>query len=126
MALPGRETSVGWALFQWDGRIGRRVFILGTLFWMMTNAAVIAFVTGQPGEEISPGSFSLFLTSAGLSMVSLLMLGTKRLHDIGMPGMVSALLLIPAFSLILFFVLCVWPPVDDGNRYGPGPDTRSS
>ena len=46
MALPGREISVGWALFQWDGRIGRRIFILGTLFWMMTNAAVLAFVTG--------------------------------------------------------------------------------
>ena len=80
MALPGREISVGWALFQWDGRIGRRVF----------------------------------------------MLGTKRLHDIGMPGMASVLLLLPAFSLILFFVLCVWPPVQDDNRYGPGSDMRSS
>ncbi len=124
MALPGRETSVGWALFQWDGRIGRRVFILGTLFWMMANAAVIAFVTGS--DDISPGSFSLFLTTASLSLVSLLMLGTKRLHDIGMPGMASVLLLLPAFSLILFFVLCVWPPVQDDNRYGPGPDMRSS
>ena len=81
MALPGREISVGWALFLWDGRIGRRVFILGTLFWMMANAAVIAFVTGS--DDISPGSFSLFLTTASLSLVSLLMLGTKRLHDIG-------------------------------------------
>lgn len=124
MALPGRETTVGWALFQWDGRIGRRVFILGTLFWMMANAAVIAFVTGS--DDISPGSFSLFLTTASLSLVSLLMLGTKRLHDIGMPGMASVLLLLPAFSLILFFVLCVWPPVQDDNRYGPGSDMRSS
>lgn len=95
MALPGREISVGWALFQWDGRIGRRVFILGTLFWMMANAAVIAFVTGS--DDISPGSFSLFLTTASLSLVSLLMLGTKRLHDIGMPGMASFLLLLPPF-----------------------------
>ena len=126
MALPGRETSVGWALFLWDGRIGRRVFILGTLFWMMTNAAVIAFVTGQSADDISPGSFSLFLTTASLSLVSLLMLGTKRLHDIGMPGPASVLLLLPAFSLVLFFVLCVWPSVEDDNRYGPGPDLRSS
>ena len=126
MALPGREISVGWALFLWDGRIGRRVFILGTLFWMMTNAAVIAFVTGQSADDISAGSFSLFLTTASLSLVSLLMLGTKRLHDIGMPGPVSVLLLLPAFSLILFFVLCVWPSVEDDNRYGPGPDLRSS
>lgn len=123
MSGPRREISVGWALFQWDGRIGRRVFILGTLFWMMANAAVIAFVTGS--DDISPGSFSLFLTTASVSLVSLLMLGTKRLHDIGMPGMVSLLLLLPAFSLILFFVLCVWPPVEDDNRYGPGPDMRS-
>lgn len=124
MSGPGRETTVGWALFLWDGRIGRRIFILGTLFWMMTNAAVIAFVTGS--DEVSPGGFSLFLTSASLSLLSLLMLGTKRLHDIGMPGMVSILLLMPAFSLILFFVLCVWPPAEDDNRYGPGPDMRSS
>lgn len=126
MAGPGRETSVGWALFLWDGRIGRRVFILGTLFWMMTNAVVLAFIAGQSADDLSPGSFSLFLASAGLSLLSLLMLGTKRLHDIGMPGMVALLLLIPAFSLILFFVLCVWPSVDEDNRYGPGSDTRAS
>ena len=29
MSGPGRETTVGWALFLWDGRIGRRIFILG-------------------------------------------------------------------------------------------------
>ena len=124
MTLPGREISVGWALFQWDGRIGRRIFILGTLFWIMANAAVIAFVTGS--DDISPGSFSLFLTTASLSLVSLLMLGTKRLHDIGMPGTAAVLLLLPAFSLILFFLLCVWPPVLDDNRYGTGSDMRSS
>lgn len=124
MAKAGRVTTIGWALFLWDGRIGRLVFILGTLFWMMTNAAVIAFVTGP--DEVSPGGFSLFLTSASLSLFSLLMLGTKRLHDIGMPGMASILLVLPAFSLILFLVLCVWPPADDDNRYGPGTDMRSS
>jgi uncharacterized membrane protein YhaH (DUF805 family) len=124
MTLPGREISVGWALFQWDGRIGRRIFILGTLFWIMANAAVIAFVTGS--DDISPSSFSLFLTTASLSLVSLLMLGTKRLHDIGMPGTAAVLLLLPAFSLILFFLLCVWPPVLDDNRYGTGSDMRSS
>lgn len=124
MALPRREISVGWALFQWDGRIGRGIFILGTLFWVMANAAMIAFVTGS--DEISPGSFSLFLTTASLSLVSLLMLGTKRLHDIGMPGTAAVLLLLPAFSLILFFLLCVWPPVLDDNRYGTGSDMRSS
>lgn len=124
MAEPGRETTIGWALFLWDGRIGRRIFILGTLFWMMTNAAVIAFVTGS--DDISPGSFSLLLTTASLSLLSLLMLGTKRLHDIGMPGMASILLVLPVLSLILFFVLCIWPPAEDDNRYGPGTDMRSS
>ena len=123
MAEPGREISVGWALFLWDGRIGRRIFILGTLFWMMTNAAVIAFVTGS--DEISPGSFSLFLTTAGLSLLSLLMLGTKRLHDIGMPGIAATLLVIPAFSLIAFFLLCVWPSSGNANRYGPAANERA-
>ncbi|MFN3507437.1 MAG: DUF805 domain-containing protein [Allorhizobium sp.] len=123
MAEPGREISVGWALFLWDGRIGRSIFILGTLFWMMTNAAVIAFVTGS--DEISPGSFSLFLTTAGLSLLSLLMLGTKRLHDIGMPGIAATLLVIPAFSLIAFFLLCVWPSSSNANRYGPAANERA-
>jgi len=123
MTEPGRETSVGWALFLWDGRIGRRVFILGTLFWMMANAAVVAFVTGS--DEISPGSFSLFLTTASLSLLSLLMLGTKRLHDIGMPGIAAALLVIPAFSLIAFFLLCVWPSATMPNRYGAAANERA-
>ncbi|MBC2771528.1 DUF805 domain-containing protein [Rhizobium sp. AQ_MP] len=123
MALPGREISVGWALFLWDGRIGRRVFILGTLFWMMANAAVVAFVTGS--DEISPGSFSLFLTTASLSLLSLLMLGTKRLHDIGMSGIAAAFLVIPAFSLIAFFLLCVWPSTDSANRYGTASNRRA-
>jgi uncharacterized membrane protein YhaH (DUF805 family) len=123
MALPGRETTVGWALFLWDGRIGRRVFILGTLFWMMTNAGVIAFVTGS--DDISPGSFSLFLGTASLSLLSLLMLGTKRLHDFGMPGVVAALLVVPAFSLIAFFLLCVWPSAVEANQYGPAANERA-
>lgn len=126
MSGPGRETSVGWALFQWDGRIGRRVFILGSAFWMMLNAAVVALATARGSDEtITLELLSVFFASVALSMVSLVMLGIKRLHDIGLPGIGAALLAIPAFSLIVFFLLCVWPSSTAANRYGPAANQRA-
>jgi len=126
MAGPGRETSVGWALFQWDGRISRRVFILGSAFWMMLNAAVVAVATARGSDEtVALELLSVFFASIALSMVSLVMLGIKRLHDIGLPGIGAALLVIPAFSLIVFFLLCVWPASTTSNRYGPASNERA-
>lgn len=126
MAGPGRETSVGWALFQWDGRISRRVFILGSAFWMMLNAAVVAVATARGSDEtVALELLSVFFASIALSMVSLVMLGIKRLHDIGLPGIGAALLVIPAFSLIVFFLLCVWPASATSNRYGPASNERA-
>lgn len=126
MAGPGRETSVGWALFQWDGRIGRRVFILGSAFWMMLNAAVVALATARGSDEtVTLELLSVFFASIALSLVSLVMLGIKRLHDIGLPGIGAALLAIPAFALIVFFLLCVWPSSAVANRYGPAANHRA-
>lgn len=126
MAGPGRETSVGWALFQWDGRISRRVFILGSAFWMMLNAAVVAVAAARGSDEtVALELLSVFFASIALSMVSLVMLGIKRLHDIGLPGIGAALLVIPAFSLIVFFLLCVWPASATSNRYGPASNERA-
>jgi uncharacterized membrane protein YhaH (DUF805 family) len=126
MTEPGRETSVGWALFLWDGRIGRRIFILGSAFWMMVNAGLVALATARASEEaMAMELLSMFLASIALSMVSLVMLGIKRLHDIGLPGIAATLLVIPAFSLIAFFLLCVWPSAAQANRYGPAANERA-
>lgn len=126
MSGPGQETSVGWALFKWDGRIGRRVFILGSAFWMMVNAGLVALATARGSDEtLTMELLSLFFASIALSMVSLIMLGIKRLHDIGLPGIGAALLVIPAFSLIVFFLLCVWPSSATSNRYGPASNERA-
>ena len=120
------DATVGWALFQWDGRIGRRVFILGSAFWMMVNAAVVALATARGSDDtVTLELLSVFFASIALSMVSLIMLGIKRLHDIGLPGIAAALLVIPAFSLIVFFLLCVWPSATTANRYGPASNERA-
>lgn len=126
MSGPGLKTSVGWALFQWDGRISRRVFILGSAFWMMLNAAVVAVATARGSDEtVALELLSVFFASIALSMISLVMLGIKRLHDIGLPGIGAALLVVPAFSLIVFFLLCVWPASATSNRYGPASNERA-
>lgn len=46
---------------------------------------------------------------------------TQRLRDIGSPGWLASILLLPGISAILLIALCFIPGQKGKNRYGPDP-----
>ena len=123
MQRPARQPTVGWLLFSPSGRAGRQVFILGWLFWMTLNGASIAsLVSHQEEEELFRVLSLLFFAGVTLSIVSTFMLSIKRLHDMGLPGILAFVLFVPAVSFVMLFVLCLWPSTPGANAHGAAPD----
>ncbi|MNU03423.1 hypothetical protein D3C72_2474480 [compost metagenome] len=51
-----------------------------------------------------------------------MMMSIKRLHDMGLPGILVFVLFVPAVSFVMLFVLCLWPSAPGPNAYGPASD----
>lgn len=123
MQAPARRPTVSWLLFSSSGRAGRQVFILGWLFWLMINCYTVASIILHREDEALFRLFSLlFFAGFAASFASTIMLSIKRLHDMGLSGLLVLVLFIPAVSLVMLFVLCLWPSTPGANAYGPAPD----
>lgn len=123
MDLPARRPDIKWLFFSPSGRAGRQVFILGWLFWTMLNSFTVAklAIAYEDDDAFSVWSLVFFVT-VGLSVVSAVMLSIKRLHDIGLPGLPVVLIFVPVVSLVMLFVLCLWPSMSGPNDHGPATD----
>lgn len=122
MIVSARRATVGWLFFSPSGRAGRQVFILGWLFWMMVNSYTLAKAVLHH-EDDNPSVWGLiFLVTALFSFVSAIMLTVKRLHDVGLPGLIAVLMFVPVLSLIILFGLCVWPSNSGENAFGRATD----
>lgn len=124
-AAPDHPLTIKWVLFGFRGRIGRKSFWLGALGMLLIQGAVIAQIIGAPedsGERALWGAalFVVWIVSAWV----LVALAVKRLHDIGLPAILAALLLIQPISYIAFLVLAFWPSTQETNRHGPPPFPR--
>jgi len=118
-----REPDMPWLLFSPSGRVGRQVFILAWLFWMLLDvglATKLALVT-ESGLQMLIWLL-LFSVIATASLVSAVMLSIKRLHDMGFPAPFALLLFVPGISAFALIVFCVWPSVPDANAFGPRPN----
>lgn len=123
MQAPARRPTVSWLLFSSSGRAGRQLFILGWLFWLMINCYTVASIILHREDEALFRLFSLlFFAGFAASFASTIMLSIKRLHDMGLSGLLVLVLFIPAVSLVMLFVLCLWPSTPGANVYGPAPD----
>ena len=123
MQAPVRRPTVGWLLFSPSGRGGRQVFILGWLFWLMINiCTVTSLALHQEDEELYRLFSLLFFAGFAASFASTIMLSIKRLHDMGLSGLLVLVLFIPAVSFVMLFLLCLWPSRPGANAYGAAPD----
>ncbi|SSC65562.1 DUF805 domain-containing protein [Ciceribacter selenitireducens] len=123
MQASARRPTISWLLFSPSGRAGRQVFILGWLFWLMINGYTIASIALHREDEALYRLFSLlFFAGFAASFASTIMLGIKRLHDMGLSGLLVLVLFIPVVSFVMLFVLCLWPSRPGANPYGPAPD----
>jgi len=114
-----RQPTIGWLLFSPSGRCGRQTFALGWLFWMMVNSGVLTKLLTAAEDDPSMGLWStVFFATFGLSAISTLMLTIKRVHDLGLPGVMALSIFVPGVSLVVLVLLCVWPTTDNADRYG--------
>ena len=119
---PDHPLTVSWVLFGFRGRIGRKSFALAALLMILVQGAVIAKIVGTP--ENSPALalwglaiLAVWIASAWISLA----LAVKRLHDLGLPGILAICLLIPALSLIAFVLLALLPSQQEANQHGTPP-----
>lgn len=122
---PDHPVTVSWVLFGFKGRIGRKSFWLAALLMILVQAVVIAQVVSIP--EDSPAFIlwgfvilAVWIASAWAAFA----LAVKRLHDIGLPGLLALALLVPAISIIAFLLLAFLPGSQETNEHGPPPFAR--
>ncbi len=87
---------------------------------MMVNGYTTAkLVLHQDDENLLPFWSVLFFGVFVTSVASGLMLGVKRLHDMGFTGLLAVAFFVPVVSIVLLLWMCVWPSEKGPNAYGP-------
>lgn len=117
-----REPGVFWLFFSPSGRISRVTFLKAWAFWL---CLIVADIGGMFAHEHDSGLafFTLIITMLSpLATLSILMLGWKRAHDFGAPGILALLLIIPAIGVIVLIALMAAPSQAGGNAYAAAPD----
>jgi uncharacterized membrane protein YhaH (DUF805 family) len=121
-----REPSRVWFFFSPSGRLSRGPYALGILFWFALQFAAIGqLFAGQRlhSDGILILGFLAMLVVALLSVISMVMLTIKRVHDIGHPGLIAFLIFVPvvSFFALLFFLLFPSGPPNDYGSYANRP-----
>jgi len=115
-----QEPSRVWFFFSPSGRLSRGPYALGILFWFSLQFASIGqLFAGQRlhSDGILILGFLALVIIALLSVVSMVMLTIKRVHDIGHPGLLAFLIFVPVvsfFALVFFLLFPSGPPNDYG------------
>lgn len=113
-------------LFGFRGRIGRKSFWLAALLMVLIQAAIISRIAAIPEDSPEIALWGLMLFGAWLATAWVgLALAVKRLHDLGLPGILAVCLLIPAISFIAFLLLAFLPSKQETNEHGPPPFPRN-
>ena len=120
-------------LLSFDGRIGRGAYAGGSLLNFAVMLAAMGLLmylrlywTLPEPLNLKDGSLlslTLITVITALFHVVQLALTAKRLHDLGITGWVSLLMIAPGPSLIMAVVLMILHGEDKDNRYGPAPTT---
>lgn len=118
-----REPTMGWLFFSPSGRLSRKPFALGWLFWIMLMSIPVVQMVHYEGNQTAAGLF--FILFAGIAIaatISSVMLTIKRLHDMGVPAALCICLFIPAISFIALIAFCLWPGKNGPNEFGSLPN----
>lgn len=114
--------------FSFYGRIGR-----GTFWFRYVVLFVVAVASGlgivliaRQGPDANASLFAarhLLLVPVVATSVAMYAAAVRRLHDWGVTGWLSLLLMVPFLGLIWLIVLGVREGDPDANEYGPPPLT---
>ena len=130
MAATLPAPTVRWVLFGFRGRIGRQSYILGQLLMIALFAVIVARIVAVQGDESQTVFWGLAMIALGCaSFVSMIAMTVKRLHDLGYPGALAAILFVPTVNFIAVIVLMILPSSPEANEHGPppfGPPSRDT
>lgn len=110
-----------WFFFSPSGRLSRGPYALGILFWFALQFAAIGQMFA--GDRLNADGllilgFVVLIVVALSSVLSMVMLTIKRVHDIGHPGLLAFLIFVPVvsfFALGFFLLFPSGPPNDYGT-----------
>ncbi|MEM9279564.1 MAG: DUF805 domain-containing protein [Pseudomonadota bacterium] len=114
--------TLSWLFFSLKGRIARQSYALSILFLIFPQVFVVLQLVRN--EENQSGLAFWFLVLLGvvlLTLWSVMALAVKRLHDLGMTGWLSVLILVPTLNWIFLVALALFPSTQETNEYGPPP-----
>jgi uncharacterized membrane protein YhaH (DUF805 family) len=118
-----REPSVWWALFSYRGRLGRKSYFLGGLLMLVVHIYIIlnlVQVDRNNREMMAVWGFVL-IGFWFVSLLAVLALTVKRLHDLNLSGAWAILLFIPAVTVIFVVFIMLKPGSRQNNAHGPPP-----
>jgi uncharacterized membrane protein YhaH (DUF805 family) len=112
-----------WLFFRFSGRVSRAAYFLAGLLLAIVQAFLLYRFTLVPEESAASQGWAVaFWLVMGLAIWANVALSVKRLHDIGKPGIIAAVLFIPVISIIAFIALCLIPGDPGPNQYGRRPN----
>lgn len=124
-------TSPRPALFSLRGRLGRVEFIAYSVSCALA-ATLLLSALGYFLLLFPLGLARAWYSLATVVVIHLLLpllvatLAVKRLHDIGKPGWLALLLLVPMANFLFVLMLWAWPGVAGANACGAAPAPAST
>lgn len=118
--------SIFWVFFGWRGRLSRQSYMLGAILMVLIQVIIIAQILLVDNEnEPKLAMWGLILFASWIvSAYCLLAMTAKRLHDLDMPGMLTAITLLPGINSFFVIAMAVLPGSQNTNEHGPPPFPR--
>jgi len=104
----------------WDGRIGRKDYVLGLLFYYSLAPAIVILLSLLLSPDGSSFDLIAYVIGAFFA-VFIFSLHVRRSHDLGKSGNMVLLLFIPIVNLIITIRLLFYKGQESANQYGNVP-----
>lgn len=114
--------GLGWLFFSLQGRIARQSYILSQVVMVLALFAVTLQIVKAGQDQALLAFWGLVFMGVALVLAwCMFALTVKRLHDIGMPGILAVILFVPGIQWFWLLFLMVMPGNPHANDHGPPP-----
>ena len=104
----------------YDGRIGRKNYVLGLLFYLTLAPAIVMLLSMVLSPDEPSFDLIAYVIGAFFAMF-IFFLHIRRFHDLGESGNMVLLLFIPIVNLIIAIRLLFYKGQESVNQYGDVP-----
>lgn len=123
------DVGIRQKFFRYDNRINRKRYFqrwlqLTTL--VTITMVLVTMLDNLKNEMLSTIAAGILLLVTSISMVSMIFLNTRRLHDLGQSGIWGVLIMVPWLNAALYLYLFFVKGNEGANRYGPDPLQKSN